>query len=158
MKLLKKDSRINIIYARVSTFKQKLYLQTQINTIKKYCQDNNIHIDKIIKEISSGLDLNRKNLSNIIDDVIHYRIKKIYITDKDRLTRLSFKTLKMIFNKFGTKVIVINDINKSKTNDNELFEELLSILHVFSTSMYSNRRKKKLDLMKSDILLFKDIH
>ncbi len=154
VKLLKKDNRINIIYARVSSPKQKKYLTTQIENIQSYCDDNKIHIDKVISEVSSGIDLERKQLSQIINDVIHYKIRNIYIENKDRLTRLSFRTLKVLFKKFETKIIITNDVNKSKTNDNEIFEELISLLHLFSTSMYSKRRKTKIDLLKSDIELF----
>ena len=45
-KLMKKDSRVNVIYARVSTYKQKNDLNSQINKLKTFCKDNNIHYDK----------------------------------------------------------------------------------------------------------------
>ena len=48
----------------------------------------------------------------------------IYITHKDRLSRLSFLTLHSIFNKFGTNVIAINDDDKN--NYAELFDEVTS--------------------------------
>ncbi len=149
-KLMKKDSRFNVLYARVSTYKQKPDLNNQINKLKTYCKDNDIIFDKIYSEISSGIDLDRIQLSNLIDDVIQLKIKNIYITHKDRLTRLSFKTLSNIFSKFNTNIIVIND-NSNKSNDHEIFDELISLLHVFSTTMYSHRRKKKVDIIKDDI-------
>lgn len=152
MKLLKKDNRKNILYARVSTYKQENDLDNQINQLIKFCNDNNIKYGDIYKEISSGIDLNRKEFSKLLDDVIHYKIANIYITYKDRLTRLSFSTIETIFNKFGTKIIIIN--NTSSDNDNEIFEELVSLIHLFSTTMYSNRRKKKLNIVKEDLLLF----
>jgi len=118
-------------------------------------QNEYIIYNNTYKEISSGLDLDRKEVSNLINDVIHYKIKTIFITNKDRLTRLSFRTLENIFNKFGTNIIVINDSDKD--TDNEVFEELISLMHSFSTKMYSNRRKKKLTNMKNDLTLFKTL-
>jgi predicted site-specific integrase-resolvase len=149
-KLIKKDPRINVIYARVSTNKQKQDLNNQILSINNYCKDNNIEIEKIYSDIHSGMDLDRHDLNKLINDVINHKIKNIYISYKDRLTRLSFKTLQDLFIKFNTKIIIINQ-NCDKCNDNEIFEELMSIMHIFSTTMYSNRRKNKINIFKNDI-------
>ena len=152
-KLLKKDNRYNVLYSRVSTYKQKTDLDNQTKQLIDYCNNNNIKYYQIYKEISSGINLNRKEFNKLLDDVINYKIANIYITYKDRLTRLSFLTVETIFKKFGTKIIVINN-NKNINSDNEIFEELMSIIHIFSTSMYSNRRKNKLNLLKKDLVLF----
>ena len=149
-KLLKKDSRYNVIYARVSTYKQKNDLGNQIKFIHTYCKNNNIPIEAVYSEISSGIDLDRIEFNILMDLVIHMKIKNIYISNKDRLTRLSFKTLEYLFSKFGTQIIIINQ-DPRKVNDNEIFEELLSLLHIFSTTMYSDRRKNKLNIYKQDI-------
>lgn len=152
-KLKKKDSRINVIYSRVSTYKQKHDLENQTQKILTYCNDNNIVIDKTYTDIHSGLDLDRTNFNKLIDDVINYQIKNIYITHKDRLTRLSFNTIQHLFNKYGTNIIQITN-NKQVgniSNDNEIFEELMNLMHIFSTTMYSNRRKNKINIYKNDI-------
>lgn len=147
---LKKDNRQNVIYARVSTPKQKDDLQRQIKSLEKYASNNNIKIDDYYFEISSGIDLDRKELNRLIDDVIHLKIKNVIISNKDRLTRLSFKTLEFLFSKFNTSIIIANK-EHNQSNDSEIFEELISLMHIFSTSMYSNRRKNKLDIFKQDI-------
>jgi putative resolvase len=154
-KLLKKDSRYNIIYGRVSSYKQKNDLDAQVKSIINYCNANNIPVEKdnIFYEVSSGIDLDRPLLSKLIDDVIALKIKTVYISNRDRLTRLSFKTLEYLFSKFNTNIIVIND-KPNKTNDTEIFEEMLSLLHYFSTSMYSNRRKNKMNIIKEDLKNF----
>ena len=149
-KIIKKDSRINVIYGRVSTYKQKNDLERQIDSIKIYCKNNIINISNIYSDISSGIDLDRNNLNKLIDDVINLNIKNIYISHRDRLTRLSFRTLQELFSKFGTNIIIINN-NSNKSNDNEIFEELISLMHIFSTTMYSNRRKNKVNIYINDI-------
>jgi predicted site-specific integrase-resolvase len=152
-KIIKKDPRINVIYARVSIYKQKKDLENQINKINNFCNSNNIHIDKIYSDINSGLDLDRKSLNDLIDDIINLKIKNVYITHNDRLTRLSFNTIKHLFDKFGTNIIQItkNKQTSNFNNDNEIFEELISLMHIFSTTMYSNRRKNKINIYKNDI-------
>lgn len=150
LKFIKKDNRSNVIYARVSTYKLKNDLQTQINKIQKYCKDNTIDIEKIYSEVSSAIDFERIQFNELMNDVFNHKIKNIYISHRDRLTRLSFKTIENIFDKFNTKIIVIND-NNSENNDHEVFEELISLMHIFSTTLYSNRRKNKINIYKQDI-------
>lgn len=152
---LKKDVRTNVIYARVSTNKQKNDLIRQIDSVIDYCDKNNIKHDKVYKEISSGVDMDRKEFSALMDDVFNYKIQNIYITYKDRLTRLSFKTIEQIFKKFKTSIVIINNDNKDKDNEKELFDELINIVHHFSTKTYSKRHKNKLNLVEKDIALFK---
>ena len=142
-KLMKKDVRINVIYSRVSTHKQKNDLKTQTKQLINYCKKNQIEYETIYEEIASGIELDRRQLNLLIDDVINYKIAKIYITYKDRLTRLSFSTIESIFKKFGTEIIVINEL-ADKCSQDEIFDELISILHIYSTSKYSKRQNKKL--------------
>ena len=148
--LLKQDERKEVIYARVSTYKQKNDLVTQINKIQTYCSENNIKVDQIYSEVSSGLDLDRTEFSKLLDDIFEYKIKTVYISNRDRLTRLSFRTLEAICKRFNTKIFIINQIS-NHSNDNEIFEELISLMHIFSTTMYSNRRKNKINIYKQDI-------
>jgi len=152
-KVIKKDSRINVIYSRVSTYKQKTDLQNQINKINTYCQSKNITIGKTYSDVNSGLDLNRTSFNSLMDAVIDLKIKNIYITHKDRLTRMSFKTVEHLFSKYGTNIIIISNNKQTSniSNDNEIFEELISLMHIFSTTMYSNRRKNKINIFKNDI-------
>ena len=152
-KIIKKDSRINVIYSRVSTNKQKNDLENQINKINTFCQNNNIIITKIYSDIDSGLDLDRTGFNSLMDDVINLKIKNIYLTHKDRLTRMSFKTIQHLFSKYGTNIIQITKNNQTSntSNDNEIFEELISLMHVLSSTMYSNRRKNKINIFKNDI-------
>lgn len=150
LKFIKKDNRYDVIYARVSTYKQKNDLTNQINKLQTYCDNNKINIQHVYSEIASGIDLDRTELSKLLDDIFTHKIKNIYISNKDRLTRLSFKTLESLLKRFNTNIIVINDLN-NQTNDNEIFEELISLMHIFSTTMYSNRRKNKINIYKQDI-------
>ena len=77
LKWLKKDSSINVIYRRISTYKQKNDLERQNDRIQVYCKNNNINISNIYSDISSGIDLDRNNLNKLINDVINLNIKNI---------------------------------------------------------------------------------
>ena len=134
-----KKNKTNIIYARVSTQKQSNDLTTQIDFIKSYCDNNKIKIDKIYSEIESGISLDRSQLQLLLNDVIAGKIKTIYISYKDRISRLSFSLISQIFEKFGTNIVVISDIlhKKNKNADQDLFDDLISLMHYFSTKTYS---------------------
>lgn len=70
------DERSNVIYARVSSTKQKEDLNNQIETIKNYCISNGVIVNKIYKEIASGMNENRQELNNLVNDVIAGKVKK----------------------------------------------------------------------------------
>lgn len=145
----------NVIYARVSNSKQFNDLQNQIELIKNYCMSNGIQINKIYKDIASGMNENRKDFNLLIDDVINGKINKIFISFKDRLTRFGFDYLKNMFAKFGTQIIILDQLEESnKTFQDELTDDLISIIHHFSMKLYSNRRSKFKEIEK---IIGKDI-
>lgn len=151
-KFLNNNYKINVIYGRVSTYKQKNDLANQILNIISYCNSNQIKYDKIYQETASGIDFDRREFSLLVNDVINKKVANIYITNKDRLSRLGFITLENMFKQFGTNIIVINDINKDSSYEDELFEELINIIHLFSTKIYSNRRKIVLNKFKTKLV------
>jgi len=142
-----KRNRKNVIYARVSTHKQKDDLTRQVEYISSYCKSNNIKVDNIYSEIESGITLDRPKFQEMLDEIINGKIQTIYISYKDRLSRLSFTVLDAIFKKFNVQVIVVSKVlNKigKVSDDIELYEDLLSMMHYFTTKTYSLRKNKNL--------------
>ena len=138
-----KEKRNRVIYARVSNMKQHNDLQSQIETIKMFCLSNGIQPDEIYKEIASGMNDNRKELNRLIDDVISGKIQTVYISFKDRLTRFGFDYLKNLFARYDTEIVVLDNFEESnKSFQEELTEDLISVIHYFSMKLYSDRRKK----------------
>lgn len=155
--LNKNNPRKNVLYARVSTSSQKKDLENQIETLKEFCLSNGIQIHDIKKDISSGMNLDRKQFLEMLDDIVKYKVDKIFITYKDRLARLSFKMIENICKNFGTSIIVLDEIDNSKTIEKEFLEEIVSLIHSFSMKMYSKRRKEKLQLVSKDLELENNI-
>ena len=146
-----RPDRSNIIYARVSTQKQKQDLANQVLQLIDHCETNDITYTKIYQEVSSGIDFNRKQFSDLLEQVIENKIDNIFITYKDRISRLSFMTLESLFKKFDTNIIVINDTEDS-TDEDDLLEELQGIIDLFSMKMYSSQRKVMMKKIKQNIL------
>uniref|UniRef100_A0A6C0EC13 Resolvase/invertase-type recombinase catalytic domain-containing protein n=1 Tax=viral metagenome TaxID=1070528 RepID=A0A6C0EC13_9ZZZZ len=76
----------------------------------------------------------------MLNDIFQYKVDKVIISNKDRLTRLSFVTLQKIFQQFGTTIVVVNQTKKSLSDVDDIFEELISMMHYFSTKKYSQRK------------------
>ena len=143
------QTRYNAIYARVSNTKQFEDLNQQIELVKNFCTSRGIVIDNIYKDIASGMNEDRKGFNNLIDDVIDGKINKVYVTFKDRLTRFGFDYFRRLFEKFGTEIVIIDTNEESnQTFQNELCNDLISIIHRFSMKLYSNRRKKFKEIEK----------
>lgn len=143
------DDRQNVIYARVSCSNQKQSLENQIELIKQYMISNGIKVDEIYSEIASGLNEDRKELNRLIRDIQSDKISKVYISFKDRLTRFGFNYFKNIFSNNNVEIIVLDD--NEETNEDyktELVEDLISIIHHYSTKLYSNRRKELKEIEK----------
>lgn len=138
----------NVIYCRVSTQKQKNDLLKQKQILIDYCNANGICPDLILTEIASGMNENRKEFNTLIDMVINNEINKIFITCKDRLTRFGFDYFSNLFKKFDVEIVTLNNPIDEVNLEQELTEDLISIIHHFSMKMYSNRRKKLKEIQK----------
>lgn len=150
--LINKIEKQNYIYARVSTPKQKNDLTNQIEKIKSFCYSKGIIINGIYKDVGSGIAFDKRNdFMKIIDDVVEYKVSSIIISNKDRLSRVGFGLFKTLFSKYGTEIIIIDETLNEKTDSEEIFEEIISLLHCFSMKLYSKRRVKKI----KDVLLEK---
>ena len=143
------DKKHNVIYARVSNTKQKDDLDRQIELIKGYAISNGFKIDKIYKDIASGMNENRDGFNLMLHDIFSGRVEKVFISYKDRLTRFGFEYFKHIFLEFGTEIVILDELEETNTDfQKELTEDLISIIHHFSMKLYSNRRKKLKEIEK----------
>jgi predicted site-specific integrase-resolvase len=141
----KKREQWNIIYARVSTAKQKTDLNNQIEKLETYCSANGIIINKSFKDIASGISFDkRKEFFELLDFILDYKVANVFITYKDRLSRVGFGLFKHLFEKFGCKIIVLNESGNEKLDSEEIFEEIISLIHCFSMKHYSKRKIKKI--------------
>lgn len=143
--------RNSVIYARVSTPKQKKDLENQIQTITEYANNNGYKIDGVYSDIASGLDYDRKSFSELLNLILERKVKNVFIKDKDRLTRVSFDLWKNLFKQFNCNLIVVNETQNNETEEKEIFADIISLLHCFAMRMYSSRRKKKISLVKEDL-------
>lgn len=143
--LNKNVQRKTVLYCRVSTAKQKKDLMNQEELLKQFCFSNGLTINAIYKDIASGIDFeNRKDFFAMLDEIIAGKIDTIVITYKDRLSRIGFNLFTHLFEKYNCKIIVMSEIGSTKLDSEEIFEEIISLLHCYSMKLYSKRRVQKI--------------
>ena len=130
-----------ISYARVSTQNQKKQLQEQNQRIYDSCISRGLKLDKQFSDIKSGMTSDRKEFQDVIRIIIQGKVELLVLENKDRLVRFGYEILEQIFKYFGCKILVLNDILENKTYEQELTEDLISIIHYFTMKNYSHRRK-----------------
>ena len=146
-KFLNKDiQRKTVIYARVSTNKQKRDLENQIEFLKNYAFMNGLQLAAIYSDIASGISFGkREQFFTMLDEIISGKISRVLIAYKDRLSRVGFELFYHLFGKFGCDLIVISEVGSPKLDSEEIFEEIVSLLHCYSMKLYSVRKRKKIE-------------
>lgn len=129
--------RKKIIYARVSSLKQRDDLQRQINILTQHYPN---HI--VIQDIGSGINFKRKGLRSLLDACMSGEVEEVVVAHKDRLCRFGFELFYYIITKQGGRIIVLDEEDNKSTNE-ELAEDLLSIIHVFNCRQMGRRRYNK---------------
>ena len=144
--MLNKDiERKTYLYARVSTAKQKKDLENQVQLLKNFCFQNGYIINGIYQDIASGISFDkRKQFFDMLDDILAGKVKRVIITYKDRLSRVGFELFSYLFQKYGCEIIVISEVGSEKLDSQEIFEEIISLLHC------SSRKAKKIKEILED--------
>ena len=137
--------RKTYLYARVSTPKQKADLENQIAMLKQFCFSNGYRISGIYSDIASGISFEkRRDFFRRLDEVLDGRVEKVVITYKDRLSRVGFELFYHLFRKYHCDIIVMSEIGSAKLDSEEIFDEIISLLHCYSMKLYSKRKARKI--------------
>ena len=134
------DDRQTVIYARVSTRNQTDNLQNQAAFLRQFCNARGMIVDQCIEEYGS-LNYNRKKWNQLLDEVMEQKIRTIIVTHKDRFVRFGYDWFEKFCMKFNTTIVVVN--NEELSPREELVQDIVSILHVFSYRLYGLRKYKK---------------
>lgn len=135
--------RLTLTYSRVSTYHQKHDLAHQKEELKQFAVNKGYEVDYEFSEIGSGLTFNhRTQFFKMLDLVTAGKVERIIITHKDRLSRVAFNMFEHLFSNFDTQIEVVDDELNPKTDKEELFEEISSLLHCFAMSSRQNLGKE----------------
>ena len=136
------NTQVNYIYTRVSSKKQLDDLSRQIKYIQQRNPEYSSYIS--ISDIATGIwfiNHKRKGLQTILDSCIQGVIGEVIVAHRDRLSRFGFDLIKLIIEKAGGTITVIDD-TQHKSTEQELAEDLLSIIHIYSCRRMGKRSYK----------------
>ena len=121
------------VYARVSNQSRKKEIQYQIDRIVEFSGARGLVINKVYKEIASGMNDNRKQMWGMLDS----NPTIIVIENKDRLTRFGFCYLEKLLARQGCQIIVMN---KDTEDESDLLKDFVSIITSFCCRLYGLKR------------------
>ena len=86
----------------------------------------------------------------MLDEIIDNKVERVVITYKDRLSRVGFDLFFHLFKKYNCEIVVMNEVGSEKLDSQEIFEEIVSLLHCYSMKLYSKRKVQKIKEMLTD--------
>lgn len=125
------------IYCRVSSSQNKSNLESQKQRLIDYCSAKGYRIKKIVCEVGSGLNDNRKKLNKILED---RTINIIVVEHKDRLARFGMRQIELLLAHEGRRIEVVNEALNDKE---DLMQDFVSIITSFVARLYGQRRSKR---------------
>jgi len=128
--------RSTVLYARVSTSSQRDDLKRQTEALT-----TNYPGSEVITEIGSGLNFRQRKLNAILERIISGDIQCLVVAHKDRLTRFGFDLIEWLCEKFDCKLVVL--YQQKHSPQAELVQDMLSVVHCFSSRVYGLRKYEK---------------
>jgi predicted site-specific integrase-resolvase len=146
------EKRINVGYARVSSKHQTDDLKRQQELLEMYLSKQGKPY-KIIADIGSGINYKKKGLKELLKLVATNQIERVFSVYKDRLMRFGYELLEEFCRLHNTEVEIIN-LGDEKSTEEELVEDILNIVHVFSCKINGKRshiNKKIIERLSHEI-------
>ncbi|WP_066636731.1 IS607 family transposase [Desulfolucanica intricata] len=152
IKPLKFDTKLTIGYCRVSSGEQKADLARQVENVTQYCIAKGYQL-QIITDIGSGLNYKKKGLKELLTLIQSNKVERVVINYKDRLIRFGYELLEQVCEFHGVAIEIINH-TEDKTYEQELVEDIFSIIKVFSSRLYGSRSHKQKKIIEENKNLF----
>ena len=131
VELKRPEPIITVVYARVSSSKQKKDLDRQADRMVDFCIANGWAVDSVIKEVASGLNDKRPKLTKLLQSKRKIRIVSEH---KERLTRFGLNYIETLIN--GEIVIA----NRADSDRDDLMQDMISVITSMVARYYGQRR------------------
>jgi len=125
------------VYTRVSSSENKSNLDTQAERLISYCNAKGYKVEKVVKEIGSGLNDNRQKLEKLLTDET---IGIIVVEHKDRLARFGLNYIEKLLGMQGRKIEIVNNMQGERE---DLMQDFVNIITSFCARLYGQRRGKR---------------
>ena len=133
--------RVPVAYCRVSSQAQRPDLTNQRSVLTDFCVAKALANVDFIEEIGGGLNFKRPKFLSIIDRITRGEVSHLVVAHRDRLTRFGFDLIAHLCTEHRCEILVLNDERQSP--EREMVEDLMTIVHCFSSRLYGLRNYKK---------------
>ncbi len=140
----KPKERKIVAYVRVSSAAQKPDLAKQRAALEQFCLASGRAVAEYLEDVGSGLNYERKRFLALMEAVERGEVSEIVVAHKDRLLRFGFEWLEKFVHDHGTEIVVMNA--ESLSPEEEMVQDLFSIVQCFSSRLYGLRRYSKADV------------
>lgn len=135
-----------LCYARVSSHDQKADLDRQHAMLEAYCAAKGWR-SEVIRDLGSGMNYRKKGLQILLEKILRKQMKRLVLTHKDRILRFGAELVFTLCELQGIEVVIINK-GEQPSFEEELAQDVLEIITVFSARLYGSRSKKNRSLLQ----------
>lgn len=140
--------RYTVCYGRVSTREKKDDLNRQMTVLEMYCQSMGWDCVYLLQDIGSGMNYRKRGLLKLVELLQRNEVERLVITDKDRLLRFGSELIFALCETNRAEVIILNRPSEQEP-EQEMTEDILSIITVFSARLYGRRSRRNLKTMQT---------
>lgn len=140
--------RPTLAYARVSSHDQKEDLVRQVALLETFCAANGWTYE-VIQDLGSGLNYHKQGLKQLIQRICSAQVGRLVLTHKDRLLRFGSELIFALCEAYNTEVVILNQGEVPMSFEEELAQDVLEIITVFSARLYGSRSHKNRRLIES---------
>jgi len=148
------ENALTIAYARVSSHDQKEDLKRQSEVLATYCAKHGWNF-QVIEDLGSGMNYQKKGLKTLISLILDGKISRLVLTHKDRLLRFGAELIFALCEAKQIEVVIINKGDEISFEE-ELAQDVLEIITIFSARLYGSRSKKNKKLIEAAKVLIGD--
>jgi putative resolvase len=141
-------NRPTLAYARVSSYDQKEDLVRQVALLESFCSANGWSYE-VIQDLGSGLNYNKKGLQQLVQRLCVGGVGRLVLTHKDRLLRFGSELIFALCEVYQTEVVLLNQGKLSLSIEEELAQDVLEIITVFSARLNGSRSHKNRKLVEA---------
>ena len=130
-----------VAYCRVSSAAQKPDLANQRRVLEEFVVARGLANVEFIEEVGGGLNFKRKRFLALMDEIGQRSINTLILAHRDRLTRFGFDWFEHYAKTHGCEILVLNQERLSP--EQEMVQDLMTIVHGFSSRLYGLRNYRK---------------
>ncbi|MBK5942541.1 IS607 family transposase [Halorhodospira halophila] len=134
------EDAVTVAYARVSSSDQRSDLERQKQLLTDFCGARGWTFE-VIADLGSGMNDRKKGLRGLLSRLIDGKVDRLVLTHKDRLLRFGSELIFAVCEMRNVEVVIINQ-NEEASFEEELAQDVLEIITVFSARLYGARSRK----------------